>query len=239
MFEGDGDQAATASAILSAVKAGELAGIYQQDQRAPALRAQGMGKGWWQLFDGVPPERPALCWKEPASAPPMIVLRRGMKFGVQVLDASLREAWEQCGLRAAAPRPHSDPPPPAQQTPAEWEGRFDWDAQFAAHYDNCWREHPLAADECRSFRELSGSNDALAVAHLLGTYCNQPPPMPREAMAQVRTCCTAALRARDAVDACVTTRVTASAQAASGGSPTARQSVQRRYADWKRRNAKP
>src|SRR4030095_11778189 len=41
---------AGASEMISTVKAGGLAGIYKEDERVPATRAQRMGLGWWQLI---------------------------------------------------------------------------------------------------------------------------------------------------------------------------------------------
>jgi hypothetical protein len=106
MFENGSEEGTDASAILSAVKAEVLAGIYQQDQKKPALRAQKVGKGWWQLFDAQSSDRLVFCWKEPASAPPMLVMRKGVKSSKESLDPALREAWKECGLPSEPSKPY-------------------------------------------------------------------------------------------------------------------------------------
>lgn len=267
MFESGADAAVTASVILSAVKAGHLAGIYQQDQRAPALRAQKVGKGWWQLFDGTPSGRLAICWKEPPGSAPMMVLRRGVKSGRDTLDPALRDAWEQCGLPTAAPRPYvrtlPPRPGPAGEPPSEaaggkiieqptaggktmeqtWERGFDWDGQFSGNYDSCWQTQQVAASRCRSVSDLAGASDGLSAAYLLlGSHCNKPSQQwPLERFDELRACCSAADRAKRAVDSCVTNRVWMSATAATGtaASGNVLRVVKTRYADWKRRKAKP
>jgi hypothetical protein len=116
MLKTGDEDAADASAMVSAVKAQLLAGIYQQDQQKPALRAQKVGKGWWQLFDGQPDERLAFCWKEPAESAPMIVMRKGVKSSPGGLDPALRQAWKECGL-PIAPSVTADPTlPPNDST---------------------------------------------------------------------------------------------------------------------------
>jgi hypothetical protein len=118
MFQSGGEEAADASAILSAVKSELLAGIYQQDQQKPALRAQKLGKGWWQLFNGQSPDRLAFCWKEPAASPPMIVMRKGVKSTREGLDPALRAAWQECGIPNATPKPYDPTLPPQKPQPS-------------------------------------------------------------------------------------------------------------------------
>src|SRR5262245_18802354 len=45
-----GDAGIDATEMLAAVKNGSLAGIYKEDQKVPALHAQKIGLGWWQLI---------------------------------------------------------------------------------------------------------------------------------------------------------------------------------------------
>jgi hypothetical protein len=53
MAKGDPGARADAAGMLAAVKSGRLAGIYKEDQRVPALRARGLGLGWWQLVPRI------------------------------------------------------------------------------------------------------------------------------------------------------------------------------------------
>lgn len=70
MFAQDPVAGAAASAMLSAVKSLELAGIYLPDQQVPALRARWLGKGWRQLLPGG---ADAVGVSEPGDEPPLIV----------------------------------------------------------------------------------------------------------------------------------------------------------------------
>jgi hypothetical protein len=91
---GGGDPAAQANAagMLAAVKSGQLGGIYKEDERVPALRAQRLGLGWWQL---IPPERGATVVWDPDSEPMLIVFRDAIRSNAALLDAWLRWAWHQ------------------------------------------------------------------------------------------------------------------------------------------------
>ena len=123
MFESGGDDAVDASAILSAIKSEILAGTYQQNQKKPALRAQKLGIGWWELFKGQPTERLAFCWKEPVESPPMIVMRKDVKSTREGLDPALRDAWRECGLPSSPPRPYDRTRPPHSTRPPS-QGAF-------------------------------------------------------------------------------------------------------------------
>ncbi|HYO62743.1 MAG TPA: hypothetical protein VER08_03720 [Pyrinomonadaceae bacterium] len=85
--------AADAVGLARAVATGTLAGIYRENQRAPALRAQRMNRGWWQV---IPPSEEAAVLLEasaPLAAPPMIVFRNRVASNPTGLDAVLRKAW--------------------------------------------------------------------------------------------------------------------------------------------------
>jgi hypothetical protein len=103
MFGNDLYSAADASAMLSAVKAGELEGIYQVERRAPAMRAQSIGKGWWEI---LPMGFDAMCWTEPSSRKPMIIYRKGIGPVSSRIDPALRNAWASCGITPVIPRPY-------------------------------------------------------------------------------------------------------------------------------------
>jgi hypothetical protein len=89
-----------ASILLSAVQAGAIKGIYQEDQQVPALRAQQIGKWWKQI---IPSDAGATCMKEPAGPPPIIVVRRGTPANQEEYDTSLTLAWDECGIEASWP----------------------------------------------------------------------------------------------------------------------------------------
>lgn len=107
------------SAILSAVKSGELGGIYQADRGVPAQRAQKAGGSWWTI---VPKGFDATCYKAGTGAP-IIVYRPGIGGSRERLDPALRSAWESCGIPPAEPLPyrvtlHKPPPPPTPAPPS-------------------------------------------------------------------------------------------------------------------------
>ena len=111
MFGGDAFERYDASAMLSAVKSGELAGIYIVDQRAAALRAQEIGKSWWTV---LPSGIDAICLTQPESKPPLIAFSKSAHKDQHLLDSALRSAWASCGLEAAPPRPYTATLPPKQ-----------------------------------------------------------------------------------------------------------------------------
>ena len=105
------------SAILSAVKNGDIAGVWQADRAVPAQRARSVGSDWWKI---VPKGFDATCYKAGSGAP-IIVYRAGIGGSRERLDPALRSAWESCGLPAAEPLPYRvtihKPPPPPKPTP--------------------------------------------------------------------------------------------------------------------------
>ena len=120
MFTKNPVAAAAASAMLSAIKNGKLAGIYQPDQQVPALRAQSLGKGWWQLLpNGVV----ALCVTGPEGKPPLIVFSKEAKSQSYLLDPALQSAWSACGIEWAEPRPYLATLPPKQPATAPPTGQ--------------------------------------------------------------------------------------------------------------------
>jgi hypothetical protein len=86
--------AGEARGLLSAVREGRLKGIYQEDQRVPALLAQRWGQGWWQVIpkgqDGALILDPA----QPLTAAPAIVLRKGAVHSAARTDSALMKLWE-------------------------------------------------------------------------------------------------------------------------------------------------
>ncbi|MBM5811304.1 MAG: hypothetical protein FJ191_04970 [Gammaproteobacteria bacterium] len=106
LLKGDPVQRIDASNLLSAVKAGALKGIYQEDQQVPAMRAVELGKWWGQL---LPKEVDGVCLTEPAGKPPIIAMRRGTPPDKARYDAALVTAWRQCGIAPIWPLRPYDP----------------------------------------------------------------------------------------------------------------------------------
>jgi len=105
------------SAILSAVKDGEIGGVYEADRGVPAQRARAVGSDWWKI---VPKGFDATCYKVGTGAP-IIVYRPGIGTLRERIDPALRSAWESCGIPPAEPRAYRvtlhKPPPPPRPTP--------------------------------------------------------------------------------------------------------------------------
>lgn len=108
--------------MIYAVKTGRLAGIYKEDERAPAMRAQALGMGWWQLISRLAPGKDAACVTQPAGSLPMIVFRDKARSIPDRLDPALLDAWAQCGIGDIV-RPPYEPkefpqaPPPKKKPP--------------------------------------------------------------------------------------------------------------------------
>jgi hypothetical protein len=84
---------ADAAGMADEVRARSLAGIYKEDQRVPALRAQRMNRGWWQI---IPASEDAVLFLDPASPlrEPLISFRNNIGSVPARLDAALRKAWQ-------------------------------------------------------------------------------------------------------------------------------------------------
>jgi V8-like Glu-specific endopeptidase len=82
---------AAAAAMLDAVRSGRLAGIYKEDQRVPALRAQGMGRGWWQLLR-LGQDATIVVDRNPAVAP-ILIFRNAVRSNPARLDPALLAVW--------------------------------------------------------------------------------------------------------------------------------------------------
>lgn len=123
MLKGDPAQRIDASNILSAVKAGALKGIYQEDQQVPAMRAVELGKWWGQI---LPKGIDGVCLTEPAGKPPIIAMRRGTPPDKARYDAALVAAWRQCGVAPVWPVRPYDP----SATPGDPPGTS---GQFQCH----------------------------------------------------------------------------------------------------------
>src|SRR6266536_5308943 len=93
MLKADLSAQADAQEMLCAIKTGRLAGIYKEDEQVPALRAQKMGMGWWEV---IPNGEDAVLFVERPSAPtsrPIIVFQDSIRSTSERLDPALRRAW--------------------------------------------------------------------------------------------------------------------------------------------------
>lgn len=89
-----------ASAMLSAIKSGRLAGIYLPPRKAVSDRGKLLSppKGYWQL---IPSGKHSVCLRQPSNLPPMIVYRENLSAAQ--IDAALVSAWKTCGLPTPVP----------------------------------------------------------------------------------------------------------------------------------------
>ena len=106
LLKGDARQRIEASHILSAIRASALQGIYQEDQQAPALRAQALGQWWGQI---LPKGGDGVCMTQPAAKAPLIAMRRGTPADRASYDQALLAAWQQCGIKHDYPLRRYDP----------------------------------------------------------------------------------------------------------------------------------
>lgn len=98
MFSKGGKAAANASAILSAVKSGDIDGVYLPDQGVPAKRAQRAKSSWWTM---IPEGALSTCFKGPEGSRPLIVFRKRIKDNRELTAQALSTAWENCELPSA------------------------------------------------------------------------------------------------------------------------------------------
>jgi len=89
----DPAQQADAAGMADEVRSERLWGIFKEDEREPALRAQVQGKGWWEI---LPAGENAVLFLDPAQPEtrPMIVFRDSVRSLPARLDPALRKAWQ-------------------------------------------------------------------------------------------------------------------------------------------------
>lgn len=136
-----------ASNILSAVKAGALKGIHQEDQQVPATRAVELGKWWGQI---LPKTGDGTCMTEPAGKAPIIVMRRGTPPDQARYDAALISAWHGCGIAPTWPVRAYDPSatpgdPPGTGGPFECHGPDD-ETRLRAQCEHLRKYNMIACD---------------------------------------------------------------------------------------------
>jgi len=113
MVKGGGSGRNTAIQMFSAVKAGRLGGIYQQDQQVPAQRAQALGIGWWQL---IPQGQNAVCLSQPKSLSPIIAFRKAIASNRFAVAQALDTVWKTCGISYVPVFPPSGKPCPPKKS---------------------------------------------------------------------------------------------------------------------------
>lgn len=150
LLKGDATDRVQASHILSAVKAGALKGIYQEDQQVPALRAVELGKWWGQI---LPKGIDGVCMNEPTGKPPIIAMRRGTPPDKAHYDNALLDAWQQCGIPPLWPVRPYDPTaagdPPATGQPKTCTGAAQ-KAEFLAKCEATRQENLLRCERIKT-----------------------------------------------------------------------------------------
>jgi peptidoglycan hydrolase-like protein with peptidoglycan-binding domain len=148
-----GHDRADAVAMLSAVKAEAIQGVFEVDQQKPALMAQRHGTVWWEL---IPAGQDALVFED--ESPPMMVFRPGVASDRQALATALATAWdssatsgqsiartppsgETCPINLApveieGERPPGQPEPPSGP-PLKCDEKVDFESRFPQQRDFC------------------------------------------------------------------------------------------------------
>jgi hypothetical protein len=99
-----------AHTMLDAVKSRELRGIFIENQKVPALRAQKLGTWYGKL---IPTGEDAVIVPAPTGStePPLIAFRDSVKTNATRLDAALLKAWSTYKLGLATREPRCGVPP--------------------------------------------------------------------------------------------------------------------------------
>jgi len=142
MVKAGGESRRAAIEMLSAVKAYQFGGIYQEDQREPALRARKFGKGWWQI---IPQGQGAVCIAGSGTDLPIIAFKKALSSDLPGLGRTLLIVWQSSRCRPQSiqitppsgrpcpPRPAGSPPPPPCNSP-ELRRQLDYCDE---HFSQC------------------------------------------------------------------------------------------------------
>lgn len=89
--------------MLAAVKTGRLGGIYQEDQKVPALRAIKLGLGWYgPLIEKYRKSAPSAACVPPAAHPShkleIISFKKSLAKNLGELGRQLRDVWLECAV---------------------------------------------------------------------------------------------------------------------------------------------
>jgi hypothetical protein len=105
MLQRGGEEAADASAILCAVKRGQIEGIYLPDRQVPAMRARAAGSNYWEM---IPKGQLSVCYtaqpKQGAKRAPLITFRNQIRNDSRQVANAVSNAWQACGIEPTAPR---------------------------------------------------------------------------------------------------------------------------------------
>lgn len=105
MLQRGGEEGADASAILCAVKRGQIEGIYLPDRQVPAMRARAAGSNYWEM---IPKGQLSVCYtgqpKQGAKRAPLITFRNQIRNDSRQVANAVRSAWRQCRIQPTTPR---------------------------------------------------------------------------------------------------------------------------------------
>ncbi len=94
LYQRGGDACHDAIQILSAVRSGQVQGVFKADEGKPAMLAQRNGTGWWTLHDhpsSVPQGGQAFVFE--GEEPPMVVFKKSAAEDREALATALHGAW--------------------------------------------------------------------------------------------------------------------------------------------------
>jgi hypothetical protein len=132
LYQRGGAECHHAIQILSAVRSGQVQGVYKADEGKPAMLAQRNGTGWWSLQDhpsAVPKGGAAFVFE--GESPPMVVFKKEIADDREGLATALNNAWNASAIGATElnPSPPSgkscepaikqEKPPPEPEPPKQ------------------------------------------------------------------------------------------------------------------------
>lgn len=116
--------------ILSAVRSGQVQGVYKADEGKPAMLAQQNGTNWWSMQDhpsAVPKGGSAFMFE--GASPPMLVFKKEIAADRDGLASALDKAWTASAIgatelnpspptgKSCEPAKKEEPPPPPKPEP--------------------------------------------------------------------------------------------------------------------------
>ncbi len=159
-----GSGAKQASAMISAVKSGDLAGIYLNSRKAVADRGQQLSPpvGWWDL---IPTGKNSTCLLQPSAEPPMIIFRSNLSQAQ--LDQALSSAWSQCGLPTPTTCGYKDdmgPPPAKAECTHEASCIFEGKGNYCNAQGKCEQRECTTTLDCTKPGEYCNAQKACVAA---------------------------------------------------------------------------
>lgn len=186
MLKADPESRKASVQMLAAVKTGLLGGIYQEDQKVPALRAVQLGLGWYgPLIDSYRKSASSAACVPPAPHPshklPIISFRKSLAKNHAELGRQLLQVWGDCGIQkdklpTIDPRGGdcSLPPPPKPQEITVSQGTIIAQVTFSdgrpAQGVDVWLyDHPPYTVN-KGHKKTNGTGRAVFSGLGLGTY---------------------------------------------------------------------